>query len=218
MPKAQQQQQQQQQQLHLCWNDHSAEISTHFNHLFLNSWISDVTLICSNLEKIFAHKILLCAASDYFESVFKSLDDGWMQKNPVLLLKEIDAGHVKSVLEFVYTGRVNIEEVELSGVLNAAKLLGIKGLQEAASESQPIIKTEGSGDDDDDNEDNYFEVDQMLEDNFQVSLLFDPKCPTYRTPFIHLNYTCYTFKYIYIYTFKLYRGRHKSLRIILIAY
>ena len=158
-----------QSRLCLTWNEHSNEIQSHFNLLLHNDSISDVTIICGEkCEKISAHKIVLCTASDYFNHVFNSLDK-WML-NPVLILKDVSSSIVNILLEFIYTGKVNVEERKLDKVLSAAKYLGIKGLQEANSSYEPIVKVEHADEDFDICHEN-INFDNEIESNFEVSLI-----------------------------------------------
>lgn len=79
-------------------------------------------------------------------------------KHPVIVLTGIKYSHMKSLVEFIYNGEVNIYQDNLSELLRIANILKIKGLDEMP----PHSATQSSCDDDhDDMEDDYSKSNQL---------------------------------------------------------
>lgn len=54
----------------LAWEDHQPHLSTVFARLQLQASLVDVNLTCSTGQTIKCHKVLLAAASPYFQQLF----------------------------------------------------------------------------------------------------------------------------------------------------
>jgi len=64
--------------------------------------------------------------------LFKVLLSQHQEKHPILILKDIKFQELKSMLDYMYRGEVNISQEELGTFLKAAESLQIKGLTESA--------------------------------------------------------------------------------------
>ena len=73
-----------------------------------NSWIFqdfvDVTLACSDGSTLDAHKVILSSVSTYFRDILKTAPC----KHPIIILKDTCKDEASAMLEFAYTGEVNI--------------------------------------------------------------------------------------------------------------
>lgn len=145
----------------LRWNNHHPNLIAMFSSLLLNDQMVDVTLISENRE-IHAHKIVLSACSPFFQvcafhlttenkcfvsevihlclNLFllflKLLKNIFLRnscKHPVIVLTGIKYLHMKSLIEFIYNGEVNIYQENLNELLRIANILKIKGLDEMPS-------------------------------------------------------------------------------------
>ena len=54
----------------LAWEDHKPHLSAVFTKLQLHSSLVDVSLTCSTGQTVRCHKVLLAAASPYFQRLF----------------------------------------------------------------------------------------------------------------------------------------------------
>ena len=104
---------------------------THLPTGLLNLWQSrDHADIAVHVEDkdILCHKVVLVAASPYFEAMFKSgMKEAMSSK---IELREMTAGTFELVLEFVYTGKDVITSENVSALLEASSLLQIQALFE----------------------------------------------------------------------------------------
>jgi len=106
----------------LRWTDFESNISGALRELREDQGFYDVTLACDE-DQIQAHKVIIAACSPFFRTV--------LQRNPhthpLLYLKGVKLSDLKSVLDFMYNGEVNMAEEELNSFLNVAEELKVKG-------------------------------------------------------------------------------------------
>ena len=115
--------------INITWNNLESRLSSSFADIWSQSKFLDVTLTAmaedGTLEALQAHKVVLSAASP----VLKELLDkhSYMASNaPVILyLQNLSARHLSLILEFIYKGRVNLPQDELTDFLGVAKNLQI---------------------------------------------------------------------------------------------
>ncbi|CAG2163577.1 unnamed protein product [Oppiella nova] len=72
--------------------------------------------------------MVLAASSSYFENLFISNPC----THPIIILKDVSFSDLQSVIDFIYTGEVNVPQDQLSSLLKTAETLRIKGLTEVA--------------------------------------------------------------------------------------
>ncbi|RZF43289.1 hypothetical protein LSTR_LSTR001550 [Laodelphax striatellus] len=108
---------------HLRWNNHLQNLRTLFESIYNEQNLVDVTLSCSD-GMLKAHKLVLSACSPYFEAVFRENPC----KHPIVILKGIQLQEIKTLLEYMYIGSVDVLEDDLEVLLNVANELQVKGL------------------------------------------------------------------------------------------
>ena len=85
----------------------------------------DVTLAAAG-ERIHAHRIVLCACSTLFRDVLSQVNED----HPTIILSDISAQDIKSIIEFTYHGEVRVPVENFNSLLDAARSLKISGLIE----------------------------------------------------------------------------------------
>lgn len=97
----------------LRWNNHRNNLLTVFDHLLETEAFCDVTLACEDAS-IKCHKMILSASSTYFQTLFmeNSCD------HPIVFLKDIKYAEIKTILDYMYKGEVNVAQEELPGIYN----------------------------------------------------------------------------------------------------
>ena len=83
----------------------------------------DVTLVCEN-KQIETHKFLLSMCSPFFEKILKANK----HPHPLLYLKDIKVSQMESLLDFMYSGTVEVEKWSLGDLLKVAGELKVQGL------------------------------------------------------------------------------------------
>jgi len=85
----------------------------------------DVTISCDG-EQVTAHKVILSACSVTFRQI--------LMKNPaphpVILLWDVSARDLTSILDFMYHGEVNVKQENLNSFLAVAEKLRVRGLSQ----------------------------------------------------------------------------------------
>lgn len=113
---------------HYClrWNNHQSNLLGVFSQLLRDESLVDVTLACSEGTTIRAHKVVLSACSSYFQTLFVDHPS----RHPIVILKDVRFSELKTLVEFMYKGEVNVEYCQLSALLKTAESLKVKGLAE----------------------------------------------------------------------------------------
>lgn len=120
----------------LRWNNFQTNIVSALDSLKCSEDLVDVTLTCEG-RNIKAHKVILSACSPYFRNVFKENPC----QHPVIILKDVSADDILSLLSYMYQGEVFIEESKLSSFLHTAALLQVKGLTGVTQQSENFLST-----------------------------------------------------------------------------
>lgn len=108
----------------LRWNDFSVNVATTFRDLHSRQDFVDVTLACADGSTLDAHKVILSSVSSYFRDILKNAPC----KHPIIILKDTCREEASAMLEFAYTGEVNVGQELLPSLLHTAKCFKIKGL------------------------------------------------------------------------------------------
>jgi len=124
------QQQQPQQQFCLRWNNHQNTLISVFDSLLESGSLVDCALAAEG-QCMNAHKVVLSACSPYFAMLLNQHFD----KYPVLILKDVTYQELRSMMDYMYRGEVNITQEQLGSFLKAAESLQIKGLTESSGRS-----------------------------------------------------------------------------------
>ncbi|CAG4937712.1 unnamed protein product [Colias eurytheme] len=120
----------------LRWNNFQTNIVSALDSLKCSEDLVDVTLTCEG-RNIKAHKVILSACSPYFRNVFKENPC----QHPVIILKDVSADDILSLLSYMYQGEVFIEESKLSSFLHTAALLQIKGLTGVTQQNETFTSS-----------------------------------------------------------------------------
>ncbi|XP_040570896.1 uncharacterized protein [Lepeophtheirus salmonis] len=116
------------QQYCLKWNNHNKNVSKVFDRLRVSEQFVDVTLSTADKKSIKCHKIILSAGSGYLEEILEENPSD----HPTIVLSQIVFEDLKLLIDFMYAGEVSVEQARLVRLLDAAKILKIKGLYETA--------------------------------------------------------------------------------------
>jgi len=84
----------------------------------------DVTLVCDDDIQIKAHKNILSVSSNFFRNVLRKNP----HPHPLIYLKGVEHSDLLAMVEFMYSGKVEIAHANLDRFLTSAQDLKVKGL------------------------------------------------------------------------------------------
>ena len=88
--------------------------------------LSDVILATMDNKHVRAHKVILSLRSTFFKNIFRKN----FHQNPLIYLKDIQYEYLDLILEFIYSGKCDVEEPKIVQFLSVGKDLGVIGLLE----------------------------------------------------------------------------------------
>ena len=107
----------------LKWDLHEETRTSTLKSLWKNEDFLDVTIACDD-DQIDAHKVILSAASPFFENILKRNP----HNHPLIYLRGTTKKNIQSLLNFVYSGETQVLEEELNDFMALASSLQIQGL------------------------------------------------------------------------------------------
>ena len=106
--------------IQLSWPGFECNICKAFLELREKKELFDVTLACKD-GKLKAHRFILSSCSPVFKDIFK-------ENVPLVYMKDTKSHQLEAVLDFMYQGKVEMEEKDLEAFLTLAKEWQVKGL------------------------------------------------------------------------------------------
>ena len=104
-------------------DDFSFEAVKTLSTLLDNPDFCDVTLVCEDQKRVFAHKAILSANSSFFQNTFTSNP----QEMQCIYLR-IKFCHLQAIITFIYTGQCKVAQENFQDFLEISKDLEIGGL------------------------------------------------------------------------------------------
>jgi hypothetical protein len=120
----------------LKWNDFQLNILESYRDLKNNSDFSDVTLVCDDNQQLQGHKIILCASSQFFNTLLK----GNNHSHPMIYMMGLKAKNMSAIMDFIYSGEANIYQEDLDDFLALAGDLQLKGLAQTENETSNVAE------------------------------------------------------------------------------
>ena len=90
------------------------------------------------LERLWNFESLACPPRNTPDCSYVSLDhfqELFLENNskrPVIVLSGVKVADLRAIMQFIYTGEVNVTEVDLPDLLEVAEMLGVRGLKSGA--------------------------------------------------------------------------------------
>jgi len=107
---------------------HSTSVLAKVQDFVTKGVLTDVTLVCEGTE-VGAHKLLLAAASDYFEAMFtRGMAETEMDR---VEIQGLDPTALKTLVNYCYTGVIDLQEENVENLLAAACLLQLPSVIDA---------------------------------------------------------------------------------------
>lgn len=97
-----------------------SKLNTSFVDLFRQEELTDATLICQN-KRIRVHKFLLSASSEFFNDLFRKYPNDCS-----LLIENVNYDDFLKVLEYIYSGRTELNPKKVLSFIETAKKFSIQ--------------------------------------------------------------------------------------------
>ena len=108
--------------LKMLWSDFQENTTKYMPHVRSNHDFSDMTLAGDDLELFPAHRLILSAGSEFFETIMRKTGG-----QPVLYLRGVSREELEVILAFLYTGETRVHKLRLDSFLALARDLGVRG-------------------------------------------------------------------------------------------
>lgn len=104
-------------------NAHFFNAFKHIQNMYSDNKLCDVTLMCNNKQiRINAHRVILSSASDYFYAMFtNNLAESF--KNEIEINEIVDGHALKSLVDFIYTGKIELNDSNVLSIVSASNFL-----------------------------------------------------------------------------------------------
>ena len=109
-------------------NDTDIPIDTHFrltmetlNNLRASKMLTDLMIICGS-KRISVHKCVLAAGSKYFKALFTNSMQETTSSEP-LTLNNVDESSLEAVIDYIYTGKIDLNEGNYLQIMDTANQL-----------------------------------------------------------------------------------------------
>jgi len=106
------------------------ELAKRLNTLRRQDHLCDVTLVTKDDKEFKAHGTVLSAASPFFFKLLQS--DMKKNREGLVWFEEISGAVTEDVLEFIYTGTVDVTQENSKDLIAAAHFLVIPGLEKVS--------------------------------------------------------------------------------------
>ena len=110
----------------LSWRKYSQTVSNSFARFKNEEFLHDVTLVTADNRIFLAHKFVLSTCSEYFRNILKRCKG----QNPYICLEGVGAEEMENIIEYIYSGQVEILHGKLDKFLSIAQRLKIEGIFE----------------------------------------------------------------------------------------
>ncbi|XP_060850673.1 ring canal kelch homolog isoform X2 [Rhopalosiphum padi] len=113
---------------------HMVNVFKLFQSLRKNEVLCEIKLQTSDGKVVVGHKIVLVSASPYFHSIFTSLVSLDEYNKYIANIKELDSTALQLMVDYIYTGEINITEQNVQDLLPASNLLQLEFVKDASVE------------------------------------------------------------------------------------
>ena len=121
----------------LNWDDYPYSVTSVIYQIHLEGQLQDVTLVCEDKAIVGAHRLILSASSKFFREILSSLPS----HNPCIYLKGTTHKQINQAIELMYSGKLVINEEDLSSFLSIARDLDIEGVNPPShTEQNSLLK------------------------------------------------------------------------------
>lgn len=125
----------------LRWNNHKANLVEILDALIKMESYVDCTLVVEDQIQFKAHRVVLAANSPYFQSILQDVP----MDHCSILIPGVQAFEMRALLEYMYTGEVNVTQSQIPKIMKIAEQLEVKGLFDMTDFKEKFNKIDETG-------------------------------------------------------------------------
>uniref|UniRef100_A0A1B0G706 Uncharacterized protein n=1 Tax=Glossina morsitans morsitans TaxID=37546 RepID=A0A1B0G706_GLOMM len=123
----------------LRWNLHQSNLVDILDVLYKRENYVDCTIIVDDNEKFKAHRVVLAANSPYFHSILQDVPG----EHCSIIFPGVKKYEMEALLEYMYTGEVDVTQSLIPRIMRIAEELKVKGLFDMADLKEKFSKASG---------------------------------------------------------------------------
>nr|XP_033336542.1 longitudinals lacking protein, isoforms H/M/V-like [Megalopta genalis] len=112
--------------LSLKWQSFSSHLAVSLDTCYEKQQFVDLSLVCKDGTIIKCHKMVLANASTFFRRLLVAND----HPHPMIILHDIEADDLKTIVNFMYCGEIQVVQSEVRRLLKLAEILEVTGLKQ----------------------------------------------------------------------------------------
>ncbi|XP_058128400.1 longitudinals lacking protein, isoforms A/B/D/L [Anopheles ziemanni] len=112
----------------LRWNNHKSNLVEILDALIKMECYVDCTIYVDEQVQFKAHRVVLAANSPYFQSILQDVP----MDHCTILFPGVQEFEMRALLEYMYTGEVNVTQAQIPRIMKIAEQLEVKGLYDMA--------------------------------------------------------------------------------------
>lgn len=108
----------------LRWNNHKTNLVEILDILIKMEYYVDCTIVVDEHVQFKAHRVILAANSPYFQTILMDVP----MDHCSILFPGVKEFEMRALLEYMYTGEVNVTQSQIPRIMRIAEQLEVKGL------------------------------------------------------------------------------------------
>ena len=120
--------------------EYEGHLAKRFKDLLSDADFTDVTLVFGDEMQIQAHKVILSSCSSFFNHILTKNP----HQHPLIYLQGVQYNDMKNLVQFIYTGEVQVAHDNLTNFMRIASELNISGLLENIAFKQELVEYENN--------------------------------------------------------------------------
>lgn len=120
---------------------HNMKLANVLHNMLQCGSLVDVTIYCDD-GQVNAHKLVLAASSTYFRNLFSRMTNAFHY--PIIVLREMHVNDLKTIIQFIYHGEVNVPQNRVDSLMRCANYLEIDGMSSSANSLNAILASSSS--------------------------------------------------------------------------
>lgn len=111
--------------LSLKWQSFPSHLAVSLDTCYEKQQFVDLSLVCKDGTILKCHKMVLANSSTFFRRLLMAND----HPHPMIILHDIEADDLKTIVNFMYCGEIQVVQSEVRRLLKLAEILEVTGLR-----------------------------------------------------------------------------------------